>query len=63
MTGPKKLISEKEYRNCGMYTCPYCKIVGTPLSFECNDSWCKTGYKCNICHEDVLPNFRMVSKK
>ena len=63
MSEPKKLILTKEFRDYDMYTCPYCKIVGTPLSFTCNDPWCDTGYHCPLCHEDVLPNRKMKQKQ
>jgi hypothetical protein len=55
----KKLILTREYKDVGMYTCPYCKVVCTPLDFKEDGPWCNTGYKCPVCFEDVLPHRTM----
>ena len=55
----KKLILTREYKDVEMYSCPYCKTVGTPLSFKEDSLWCDTGYQCPICHEIVLPHRSM----
>jgi len=55
----KKLILTREYKDHGIFTCPYCRAAYSKMYFECNKPWCDTGYKCPTCHEDVLPHRSM----
>jgi len=55
----KKLILTREYKNYGMFTCPYCKSVSSELDYQCNNPWCETKLKCPACYEDVLPHRSM----
>jgi DNA-directed RNA polymerase subunit RPC12/RpoP len=58
----KKLILTNEYKNHGIFKCPYCGALASEIDYKCNEPWCNTGYKCGTCCKDVLPHRTMKKK-